>query len=88
MRQNPSKERAVTQELVRAGKVDIPDDQVEQVQKVVAYIQENTAENEKIFDFTSQGAYYFFRKSTERYPIPSSLVCIDTGNAARGYLGS
>ena len=50
----------IQQELVRAGAVDIPDDQVEQIQKVVAYIQENTAENEKIFDFTSQGAYYFF----------------------------
>ena len=60
LRQNPFKQSTVAQELVRAGRVDIPDDQVEQIQKVVAYIQENTAENEKIFDFTSQGAYYFF----------------------------
>ena len=60
LRQNPFKQSTVSQELVRAGGVDIPDDQVEQIQKVVAYIQENTAENEKIFDFTSQGAYYFF----------------------------
>ena len=60
LRQNPFKQNTVAQELVRAGGVDIPDDQVEQIQKVVAYIQENTAENEKIFDFTSQGAYYFF----------------------------
>ena len=60
LRQNPFKQSTVAQELVRAGGVDIPDDQVEQIQKVVAYIQENTAENEKIFDFTSQGAYYFF----------------------------
>lgn len=60
LRQNPFKQNTVSQELVRAGAVDIPDDQVEQVQKVVAYIKENTAENEKIFDFTSQGAYYFF----------------------------
>ena len=60
LRQNPFKQSTVTQELVRAGGVDIPDDQVEQIQKVVAYIKENTAENEKIFDFTSQGAYYFF----------------------------
>ena len=69
LRQNPFKQRAVTQELTRAGKVDIPNDQVEQVQKVVAYIQENTAENEKIFDFTSQGAYYFFanRLSVTRF---------------------
>ena len=69
LRQNPFKQRVVTQELVRAGKVDIPDDQVQQVQKVVAYIQENTAQNEKIFDFTSQGAYYFFadRLSVTRF---------------------
>ena len=69
LRQNPFKQRVVTQELVRAGKVDIPDDQVEQVQKVVAYIQENTAQDEKIFDFTSQGAYYFFanRLSVTRF---------------------
>ena len=69
LRQNPFKQQTVVQELVRAGKVDIPNDQVEQVQKVVAYIQENTAENEKIFDFTSQGAYYFFanRLSVTRF---------------------
>ncbi|MCY3742992.1 MAG: hypothetical protein OXH00_18405 [Candidatus Poribacteria bacterium] len=60
LRQNPFKQNTVSQALVRAGAVDIPDDQVEQIQKVVAYIKENTAENEKIFDFTSQGAYYFF----------------------------
>ena len=60
LRQNPFKQKVVSEELGRAGAVDIPDDQVEQIQKVVAYIQENTAENEKIFDFTSQGAYYFF----------------------------
>ena len=69
LRQNPFKQRIGPEELTRAGGVDIPDDQVEQVQKVVAYIQENTAENEKIFDFTSQGAYYFFanRQSVTRF---------------------
>ena len=69
LRQNPFKQKIVVEELARAGKVDIPDDQVEQVQKVVAYIQENTAEHEKIFDFTSQGAYYFFanRPSVTRF---------------------
>ena len=60
LRQNPFQQRPVPQELARAGRVDIPDEQVEQIQKVVAYIQENTAADEKIFDFTSQGAYYFF----------------------------
>ena len=69
LRQNPFKQRVVPEELARAGGVDIPDDQVEQVQKVVAYIQANTAEDEKIFDFTSQGAYYFFadRPSVTRF---------------------
>ena len=67
--QNPFKQRVVPEELARAGKVDIPDDQVQQIQKVVAYIQENTAPGEKIFDFTSQGAYYFFanRPSVTRF---------------------
>ena len=60
LRQNPFKQNVVPVELARAGAVDIPDDQVQQIQKVVAYIQENTEPNEKIFDFTSQGAYYFF----------------------------
>ncbi|MYK16811.1 hypothetical protein F4055_01400 [Candidatus Poribacteria bacterium] len=60
LHQNPFKQRVVPEELARAGRVDIPDDQVAQIQKVVAYIQENTTEDEKIFDFTSQGAYYFF----------------------------
>ena len=60
LRQNPFKQRVVSEELARAGAVDILDDQVQQIQKVVAYIQENTAPNENIFDFTSQGAYYFF----------------------------
>ena len=69
LRQNPFKQRLVSEELARAGRVDIPDDQVAQIQKVVAYIQENTGENEKIFDFTSQGAYYFFadRPSVTRF---------------------
>lgn len=60
LHQNPFKQNVVPEELARAGTVDIPDDQVQQIQKVVAYIQENTEPNEKIFDFTSQGAYYFF----------------------------
>ena len=62
LRQNPFKQQVVSEELARAGAVDIPDDQVQQIQKVVAYIQENTEPNENIFDFTSQGAYYFFAK--------------------------
>ena len=73
MRVNQFKQNIVTEELERAGNVDIPDDQVEQIQKVVAYIQENTAPNEKIFDFTSQGAYFFFanRPSVTRFHMVS-----------------
>ena len=72
LRQNPLpsyKERIVSEELARAGRVDIPDAQVQQIQKVVAYIQANTSPGEKIFDFTSQGAYYFFanRPSVTRF---------------------
>ena len=69
LRQNPFKQNVVSEELARAGAVDIPDNQVEQIQKVVAYIHENTEPNENIFDFTSQGAYYFFadRPSVTRF---------------------
>ena len=69
LRQNPFKQSVMPEELARAGAVNIPDDQVQQIQKVVAYIQENTEPNEKIFDFTSQGAYYFFanRPSVTRF---------------------
>ena len=69
LRQDPFKQNVVPEELARAGTVDIPDDQVQQIQKVVAYIQKNTESNENIFDFTSQGAYYFFanRPSVTRF---------------------
>ena len=69
LRQNPFNRRVASEELARAGRVDIPDEQAAQIQKVVAYIHEHTAPNEKIFDFTSQGAYYFFanRPSVTRF---------------------
>jgi len=61
--------RNVPQTLDRAGGIQLPADQVSQVQQVVKYIQSNTSENDTIFDFSSQGAYYFFanRKSATRY---------------------
>ena len=57
------------EELERAGPINIPDDQVQQIQAVVKFIQENTAPDERIFDFSSQGAYYFFadRPAATRY---------------------
>lgn len=71
--QNPLKRNLAPEELERAGSVDIPDNQVEQIQQVVEYIQELTHANERIFDFTSQGAYYFFanRPSVTRFHMVS-----------------
>ncbi len=73
MRANQFKQRIATEELERAGNIDLPDDQVEQIQKVVAFMQENTGPDEKIFDFTSQGAYFFFanRPSVTRFYMVS-----------------
>ncbi len=70
---NQFQTRTAPAELQRAGNVDIPDDQVAQIQEVVTYIQENTSPDEKIFDFTSQGAYYFFanRPSVTRFYMVS-----------------
>ena len=57
------------EELERAGAIDLPDDQAQQIQAVVKFIQENAAPDERIFDFSSQGAYYFFadRPAATRY---------------------
>ena len=70
---NPFDRSLASEELERAGRVDIPDDQVEQIQEVVQYIQANTEPNERIFDFSSQGAYYFFanRPSVTRFHMVS-----------------
>ncbi len=70
---NPYDRSLALEELKRAGRVDIPDNQVDQIQQVVAYIQENSEPDEKIFDFSSQGAYYFFanRPSVTRFHMVS-----------------
>lgn len=67
--QHPFRQRVAEVALERAGRVDIPDVQAQQMQKVVAYLQDQTSPDEKIFDFSSQGAYYFFanRPSVTRY---------------------
>lgn len=61
--------RNVTQTLERAGGIQLSADQVAQVQKIVVYIQSHTDADDTIFDFSSQGAYYFFanRPSATRY---------------------
>lgn len=73
MSSNQFQTRTAPMELKRAGNVDIPDEQVDQIQQVVAYIQDNTSPDENIFDFTSQGAYYFFanRPSVTRFHMVS-----------------
>ena len=70
---NPFDRSLASEELERAGRVDIPNNQVEQIQQVVEYIQENTQPDERIFDFSSQGAYYFFanRPSVTRFHMVS-----------------
>ena len=62
-------ERYVDQPLERAGNIQIPTDQASQIKAVVDYIQKNTRPDETIFDFSNQGAYYFFadRPSVTRY---------------------
>ena len=71
LRQNPFNQNIVPEELVRAGAVDIPDDQVEQVQKVVAYIQENTADRRKRFSILRVRA-----RTTSLRIAPASLDSI------------
>jgi hypothetical protein len=55
--------------IERAGSIEIPADQASQMKAVVSYIQSNTKPDETIFDFSNQGAYYFFadRPSATRY---------------------
>ncbi len=62
-------ERYVTPPLDRIGMISIPADQSTQIKAVVEYIQNNTDPDETIFDFSNQGAYYFFadRPSATRY---------------------
>ena len=59
----------IERQLARAGQVQIPEHRIDQIEQVVEYIQSETDSEECIFDFTSQGAYYFFanRPSASRY---------------------
>lgn len=67
--QTPFVPKRAPEKLNRAGRIAFSDKQAEQIRKVVTYIQDHTADDEKIFDFSSQGAYYFFadRPSVTRY---------------------
>lgn len=52
-----------------AGLLEIPTAQATQIAAVVSYIQQQTLKDEKIYDFSNQGAYYFFarRRNAVRY---------------------
>lgn len=62
-------EHDVEPPLRGVGGIKIPADQASQIKQVVEYIQSNTAPDETIFDFSSQGSYYFFadRPMASRY---------------------
>jgi len=62
-------QRNAPETLERAGGIQLSGDQVNQIQQVVKYIRSNTSPDEPIFDFSSQGAYYFFanRPAATRY---------------------
>jgi len=56
-------------ELARVSGTRVPDSQLRTIRSVVHYIQSHSAAKDKIFDFSNQGAYYFFanRRSVTRY---------------------
>lgn len=60
---------AKTEPITRAGNIIIPKDQAEQIKEVVSLIRSHTTANEPIFDFSNNGAYYFFsnRPAVTRY---------------------
>ncbi len=62
-------ERHAIPPIDRIGMISINADQASQIKAVVEYIQSNTEPNDTIFDFSNQGAYYFFadRPSATRY---------------------
>lgn len=67
----PQYEAYVQPNIERAGRILTPPAQAKEIEKVVAYIQENTAPTEPIFDLSNQAAYYFLadRPNPTRYPL-------------------
>lgn len=61
----------VEPDIERAGKILTPPSQAKEIERVVAYLQENTAPSEPIFDLSNQAAYYFLadRPNPTRYPL-------------------
>ncbi|MGK0173164.1 MAG: hypothetical protein ACI9W2_004911 [Gammaproteobacteria bacterium] len=60
----------------RGGQALIPRRQARTIERVVSYLQAHCAPDEPIFDFTNQGAYYFFadRLNATRYYQASFAV--------------
>jgi len=67
----PQYEAYVQPNIERAGRILTPPAQAREIERVVAYIQENTAPTEPIFDLSNQAAYYFLadRPNPTRYPL-------------------
>jgi hypothetical protein len=61
------------------GRITIPQSQAEQIGEVVTFIHRHVAPNETIFDFSNNGAYYFFadRKNSTRFH-QSAYIATDT----------
>jgi hypothetical protein len=60
IRENPFARARIPTTIPGAGAIAIPADQAVEVRGVVDYIRGNTAPGERIYDFTNQGAYYYF----------------------------
>jgi len=58
--ENPFARARIPTRIPGAGSIAMPDDQAVQVQGVVDYVRGHTAPGERIYDFTNQGAYYYF----------------------------
>ena len=67
----PQYEAYVTPNIERVGRILTPPAQAQEIERVVAYIQENTAPTEPIFDLSNHAAYYFLadRPNPTRYPL-------------------
>jgi len=67
--ENPFSTSIAIESFAKSGRVQIPATQEHTIRKVVSYIQNNTSKNEPIYDFSNNGAYYFFanRPSATRF---------------------
>lgn len=57
---NPFARVRIPTTIPGVGAIAVPEDQAVRVQALVEYVRANTAPGERIYDFTNQGAYYYF----------------------------